>query len=90
MTTEKRYDFKDFGMSQKSTIENLLQEKLEEQNLEMSERISGLHLELIRQFTSQYNTMTQTMERLAKENQKYKTELKDLREENEKLKKISY
>jgi cell division protein FtsB len=63
---------------------------LEEQNLEMSERISGLHLELIRQFTSQYNTMTQTMERLAKENQKYKTELKDLREENEKLKKISY
>jgi cell division protein FtsB len=63
---------------------------LEEQNLEMSERISGLHLELIRQFTSQYNTMTHTMERLAKENQKYKTELKDLREENEKLKKISY
>lgn len=71
-------------------IEGMFDEKMEQEMSTVQQKFFQLHVQLIREMTKQSEDMKGQLEKFARKNQKYKRELKDLREENAQLKKLSY
>ena len=58
--------------------------------LETQQAINNLHIELIRNFTLQENELRESLDKMVASNRLRRSELKYLREENKRLRQISY